>query len=166
MFTSKSDHDLEHAFSKIEWPTLFFFIGLFVLVGGLIDTGIIGRLAQFAIELTGGDTLIASTLIVWLSAIASAFIDNIPFVATMIPLIQDMGLKGVGNLETLWWSLALGACLGGNGSLIGASANLIVAGLAAQQGHKISFMRFLVIGFPLMIVSVIMANIYLYLRYF
>lgn len=166
LFTSKSDHDLEHAFSKIEWPTLFFFIGLFVLVGGLIDTGIIGRLAQFAIELTGGDTLIASTLIVWLSAIASAFIDNIPFVATMIPLIQDMGLKGVGNLETLWWSLALGACLGGNGSLIGASANLIVAGLAAQQGHKISFMRFLVIGFPLMIVSVIMANIYLYLRYF
>ncbi|ACV63871.1 Citrate transporter [Desulfofarcimen acetoxidans DSM 771] len=166
LFTSKTDYDLEHAFYKVEWSTLFFFIGLFVLVGGLIDTGIIGYLARLAIKFTGGDTLITSTLIIWLSAVASAFIDNIPFVATMIPLIQDIGSRGVSNMETLWWSLSLGACLGGNGSLIGSSANLIVAGLAAQQGCKISFMRFLLIGFPLMVISIIIANIYIYLRYF
>lgn len=165
LLTSKRDHDLEHAFSRIEWPTLFFFIGLFVLVGGLIETGIIGSLAQLAIELTGGDITVAALLILWLSAVASAFIDNIPFVATMIPLIQDMGSIGIANLETLWWSLALGACLGGNGSLIGSSANLIVAGLAAQQGCKISFVRFLLIGFPLMILSIIMASGYIYIRY-
>lgn len=165
LLTSRNDHDLEHAFLRIEWPTLFFFIGLFVLVGGLIDTGIIASLAQLVIQFTGGDIVIASTLILWLSAVASAFIDNIPFVATMIPLIQDMGNMGIGNLEVLWWSLALGACLGGNGSLIGASANLIVAGLAEQEGYKISFVRFLLIGFPLMILSIIISNIYLYIRY-
>src|SRR6185312_5495200 len=109
------------------------------------------ELAAQAIELTGGDVLATSMLILWLSAIASAFLDNIPFVATMIPLIQEMGQMGVDNLEPLWWSLALGACLGGNGSLIGASANLIVAGLAGKEGHPITFMQYLKIGFPLML---------------
>lgn len=106
-----------------------------------------------------------SILILWLSALASAFIDNIPFVATMIPMIQDMGTMGITNLEPLWWSLALGACFGGNGSLIGASANLIVVGLAAQEGTHISFLRFLAVGFPIMVLSVILANIYIYVRY-
>lgn len=106
-----------------------------------------------------------SMLILWLSAIASAFLDNIPFVATMIPMIQEMGLMGMDNLEPLWWSLALGACLGGNGALIGASANLIVAGMAAKEGHPITFMKYLMVGFPIMILTVIISSVYIYLRY-
>lgn len=165
LLTAKSDHDLEHAFSRVEWNTIFFFIGLFVLVSGLIETGIIGALANQVMALTKGDAAASALFILWLSAIASAFVDNIPFVATMIPMIKDMGALGIANLEPLWWSLALGACLGGNGSLIGASANLIVAGLAAQEGHQISFVRFLLIGFPLMLLSILMATGYMYVRY-
>jgi Na+/H+ antiporter NhaD/arsenite permease-like protein len=159
------EHYLEKSLSRVEWTTIFFFVGLFILVGGLIETGVIANLAKSAVELTGGNEVATAMLILWLSAIASAFVDNIPFVATMIPLIQDMGTMGVPNLETLWWSLALGACLGGNGSLIGASANLIVAGMAAKEGHPISFMRFLKIGFPLMILSIVISSVYIYLRY-
>lgn len=165
LITSKTDHDLEHAFSRVEWTTIFFFIGLFVVVSGLVETGIISSLARSAIEFTGGDIKITAILILWLSAIASAFVDNIPFVATMIPMIQDMGTMGIANLEPLWWSLALGACLGGNGSLIGASANLIVAGLAAQEGIHLSFMRFFAVGFPIMLLSVLAATVYVYIRY-
>lgn len=160
------EHVMERAFRSVEWPTIFFFIGLFVLVGGLVETGIIKQLAERAIELTGGDTLMSSMLILWLSALASSFLDNIPFVATMIPMIQDMGSMGISNLEPLWWSLALGACLGGNGSIIGASANLIAAGMSAKEGEPISFVRFIKYGFPLMIISIILSSIYILLRYF
>ncbi|MDF2719416.1 MAG: hypothetical protein K0R28_6341 [Paenibacillus sp.] len=104
-------------------------------------------------------------LILWLSAIASAFLDNIPFVATMIPMIQEMGNMGVANLEPLWWSLALGACLGGNGTLIGASANLIVAGLSGKEGYPIKFITYMKIAFPLMLLSVVISSVYIYLRY-
>ncbi len=156
---------LEASLAAVEWPTLFFFIGLFVLVGGLVDTGVIGRLAENAVDLTGGDMKSASMLILWLSAIASAFLDNIPFVATMIPLIQDMGSMGIDNLEPLWWSLALGACLGGNGTLIGASANLVAAGISAREGYPIRFLTFLKYGFPLMLLSVALSSVYVYLRY-
>ncbi|MEC0240769.1 ArsB/NhaD family transporter [Paenibacillus dokdonensis] len=159
------EHMLEEAFAKVEWPTIFFFIGLFILVGGLIETGVIATLAEKAVALTGGNVTSTSMLILWLSAIASAFIDNIPFVATMIPMIQDMGSMGVSNLEPLWWSLALGACLGGNGTLIGASANLIVAGMAAKEGYTLKFTTFMKYGFPIMILSVILASGYVYLRY-
>ncbi|MFD0620821.1 ArsB/NhaD family transporter [Paenibacillus sp. GCM10027629] len=159
------EHMLEEALQHVEWTTLFFFIGLFVLVSGLVETGVIAKLAEQAIELTGGDPLMTSMLILWLSAIASAFLDNIPFVATMIPMIQDMGTMGITNLEPLWWSLALGACLGGNGTLVGASANLIVAGLAGKEGYPISFMKYMKIGFPLMILSIVLSSIYLYVRY-
>jgi len=159
------EHAMEHALAKVEWPTIFFFVGLFVLVSGLIETRVIAQLAAQAMEWTGGDPVATSMLILWLSAIASAFLDNIPFVATMIPMIQEMGQMGVGNLEPLWWSLALGACLGGNGSLIGASANLIAAGMAAKEGHPIRFMTFLKYGFPLMLLSVAMASVYVYFRY-
>jgi len=165
LLTAKTEHAVEVALEKIEWPTIFFFLGLFVLVSGLVETGIIGGVARYAIEVTGGSPALSAMLILWLSAIASAFVDNIPFVATMIPLIQNMGQLGIANMEPLWWSLALGACLGGNGSLIGASANLIVAGLAAQQGYPLSFRRFLAIGFPLMLLSIVIANGYIYLRY-
>jgi Na+/H+ antiporter NhaD/arsenite permease-like protein len=159
------EHYLDKALLKVEWTTIFFFIGLFVLVSGLIETGIISTLAKYSINLTGGDVASTSILILWISAIASAFIDNIPFVATMIPMIKEMGELGITDLEPLWWSLALGACLGGNGTLIGASANVIVAGLAAKEGHHISFGKFLLIAFPLMILSIIICTFYIYLRY-
>jgi Na+/H+ antiporter NhaD/arsenite permease-like protein len=165
LITIKDHHDLDRILGKVEWNTIFFFIGLFVLVGGLIETGLIAALAEKAVQFTGGDVKTSSLLILWMSAIASAFIDNIPFVATMIPMIQDMGSLGIQNLEPLWWSLALGACLGGNGSLIGASANIIVAGLALQAGYRISFARFLLIGFPMMLLSLVIATVYVYFRY-
>ncbi|HZG17100.1 MAG TPA: ArsB/NhaD family transporter [Candidatus Bathyarchaeia archaeon] len=159
------EHYLEEALAKVEWTTIFFFVGLFVLVSGLVETGVISALASWAIDLTGGDLTATAMLILWLSAIASAFVDNIPFVATMIPMIKEMGSMGITNLEPLWWSLSLGACLGGNGTLIGASANVIVAGLAAKEGHHISFVKFMLIAFPLMILSIVIASVYMYLRY-
>ncbi|TVY01430.1 ArsB/NhaD family transporter [Cohnella terricola] len=159
------EHGMEKALTKVEWTTIFFFIGLFVLVSGLVETGVISRIAAQALEWTGGDTAASAMLILWLSAIASAFVDNIPFVATMIPMIQEMGTMGVTNLEPLWWSLALGACLGGNGTLIGASANLIAAGLSAKEGHPIGFVQFMKIGFPLMLLSIAIASVYVWLRY-
>lgn len=159
------EHVMEEAFAKVEWMTIFFFVGLFVLVSGLVETGVISKLAEQAIELTGGDLVITSMLILWLSAIASAFLDNIPFVATMIPMIQEMGNMGVSNLEPLWWSLALGACLGGNGTLIGASANVIVAGMSGKEGYPITFIQFFKYGFPLMLLSIILSSLYVYMRY-
>lgn len=159
------EHMMEKTLEKVEWTTIFFFVGLFVLVSGLIETGVISSLAEKAMELTGGNVTAASLLILWISAIASAFLDNIPFVATMIPMIQEMSATGIANAEPLWWSLALGACLGGNGTLIGASANLIAAGMSAREGHPISFFTFFRIGFPLMLISIGIASIYVYLRY-
>jgi Na+/H+ antiporter NhaD/arsenite permease-like protein len=159
------EHAMENAFSKVEWTTIFFFVGLFILVSGLIETGVISKLAIHAMELTGGNIVAASMLILWLSAFASAFVDNIPFVATMIPLIQEMGKLGIHDLEPVWWSLALGACLGGNGTLIGASANLIVAGLAGKEGYPIKFLTFVKYGFPVMLLSVFLSGIYIYIRY-
>ncbi|MDO7906481.1 ArsB/NhaD family transporter [Paenibacillus sp. JX-17] len=159
------EHVMEEALTRVEWTTIFFFVGLFVLVSGLVETGVIEQLAEKAVDLTGGELVATSMLILWLSAIASAFLDNIPFVATMIPMIQDMGNMGVENLEPLWWSLALGACLGGNGTLIGASANLITAGLSAKEGYPITFMKYLKYGLPFMLLSVVLASGYIYLRY-
>ena len=151
--------------SKIEWLAIFFFAGLFVLVGGLVETGVIKMLAQEAINITNGDITTTAVLILWMSAIASSFIDNIPFVATLIPLIQDMGNMGLTNLDPLWWSLSLGACLGGNGTLIGASANIVVASMAAKRGVIITFVGFLRIAFPVMLLTIVIANIYVFLRY-
>lgn len=151
--------------SKIEWLAIFFFAGLFVLVGALVETGVIKMMAAEAIEITHGNVPGTAILILWMSAIASAFIDNIPFVATLIPLIKDMGEMGLSNLEPMWWSLALGACLGGNGTLIGASANVVVASMAAQRGRAISFISFMKTAFPLMILSIIISTIYVWVRY-
>ena len=160
-----SEHLVEKAMHAVEWPTIFFFIGLFIAVGGLIEVGIIAQLAETAVEATGGDLAATSLLILWMSALISSILDNIPFVATMIPLIQGMGAMGIENLEPLWWSLALGACLGGNGTLVGASANLIVAGLAAERGVHISFIRYFKVGFPLMLLTIVLSTVYVYLRY-
>ncbi|TCP28714.1 Na+/H+ antiporter NhaD/arsenite permease-like protein [Scopulibacillus darangshiensis] len=159
------EHYLEGALSKVEWTTIFFFVGLFVLVSGLVETGVIERFAVYAIDITGGNVTASSILILWMSAIASAFVDNIPYVATMIPLVQQMGELGINNLEPLWWSLALGACLGGNGTLIGASANVIVSGLAGKEGYRISFLKFMAIGLPIMFITVAISTVYIYLRY-
>ncbi|HEX7055825.1 MAG TPA: ArsB/NhaD family transporter [Bacilli bacterium] len=157
---------LERAFAGVEWPTIFFFIGLFVLVSGLVKTGVIAGLAREALALTGGSTLNTSFLILWFSGLASAFVDNIPLVAAMIPLIKEMGKLGLTQLDPVWWSLSLGACLGGNGTLIGASANVVVSAMAAKEGVHISFARFLLIGFPVMLISLAASSVYLYLRYF
>lgn len=155
----------EKVLRGVEWPVIFFFIGLFILVGTLDQLGVIKLIAAEAVELTKGDLLLTGMLILWLSAIASAFIDNIPFVATMIPLIKSMGQLGGMDIGPLWWALSLGACLGGNGTLIGASANVVVAGLAEEQGHHISFKKYFKLGFPIMLVSIIISTFYLYIFY-
>ncbi len=162
---ANNEHGLEQVLRRIEWLAIFFFAGLFILVSGLVETGVIALLARKAVELTAGDVTMTAMLILWMSAIASAFIDNIPFVATMIPMIKEMSRMGISNLDPLWWSLSLGACLGGNGTLVGASANVVVAGMAAQQGHPLSFVKYLKIAFPLMLLSIVISSVYIYLRY-
>lgn len=158
--------DPEHALSAVEWPVIFFFAGLFILVGALEHVGVIEWIALESLKLTGGELLPTGMLILWLSAIASSFVDNIPFVATMIPLIEDMGrLGGMTDLNPLWWSLSLGACLGGNGTIIGASANVVVVGMAEKQGFKWTFVGFMKVAFPLMIVSILISTVYLYFFY-
>lgn len=157
--------DPEEILIEIEWTTIFFFIGLFVLVGALEEVGVIKFLAEKMIEFTKGDLVMTTMLILWLSAIASSFLDNIPFVATMIPLIKSLAAISAMNVTPLWWALALGACLGGNGTLVGASANVIVGGMLEKQGHKLSFLNYMKVGFPLMIISIIISTIYLMLFY-
>ena len=162
---TRDENMITKVLSKIEWPAIFFFGGLFILVGALVETGVIRMLAAEAIKVTNGNEDATAMLILWMSAIASAFIDNIPFVATLIPLIQDMGRMGLSDLTPMWWSLALGACLGGNGTLIGASANVVVASMAAQRGRPISFLSFMKVAFPVMIFTIIVSSVYVYLRY-
>jgi Na+/H+ antiporter NhaD/arsenite permease-like protein len=156
----------EHALATVEWPVIFFFVGLFVMVGALQEVGIIESIAKKSLELTGGALLPTGVLILWLSAIASAFVDNIPFVAAMIPLIQDMSrLGGIQDVTSLWWCLSLGACLGGNGTLIGASANLVVAGMAEKRGTHITFASYTKVAFPAMLLSIIICTFYLLIFY-
>jgi Na+/H+ antiporter NhaD/arsenite permease-like protein len=155
----------ERALGEVEWVTIFFFIGLFILVGGLESVGIIHWGATKLVDITHGNMQLTSFVLLWGGAIFSAFIDNIPFVATMIPVVQEMG-NTFSDLNPLWWSLALGACLGGNGSLVGASANLVVAGIAEKSGYKIKFLDFLKTGFAIMIITVAISNVYIFFRYF
>ena len=159
---------LHEAFKEVEWGALFFFMGLFVIVTGVEHAGLLNILGGALIEFTGGDPAQTAYATLWLSAVVSAAVDNIPFVATMIPLVETMeaGLGGAEALEPVWWSLALGACLGGNGSLIGAAANVMVSGLGERAGYPISFARFLKIGIPFMLFTIVIANIYLYLKHF
>jgi Na+/H+ antiporter NhaD/arsenite permease-like protein len=162
----QSKHVTE-AFTEVEWITIFFFVGLFIVVHGLDSTGLLKLLADKLLALTGGDLTATAMTILWASAILSAFVDNIPFVATMIPLIKAMAptFGGPEGLMPLWWALSLGACLGGNGTLIGASANLVVAGFAERAGQPIRFVTFLLTAFPLMLMSVAICTVYLYWRY-
>lgn len=156
------------AFKEVEWGALFFFMGLFVIVTGVEHAGLLNILGGALIEFTGGDPARTAYATLWLSAVVSAAVDNIPFVATMIPLVESMeaGLGGPAALEPVWWSLALGACLGGNGSLIGAAANVMVSGLGERAGYPISFAKFLKIGLPLMLFTIAIAHFYLYLKHF
>ncbi|MBQ6744076.1 MAG: ArsB/NhaD family transporter [Acidaminococcaceae bacterium] len=158
--------DPEEALKEIDMNTLLFFMGLFILVGGLETAGVIKAMAEKGIALVDGDVKTMTFVILFLSGIASAFVDNIPFTAIMIPLIQDMqNLMGI-QADYLWWSLSLGACFGGNGTLIGASPNVIIMAEAARSGYDISFTRFMKACFPIMLLSLLISGVYLYLRYF
>ena len=160
-----SKADPEEILLDIEWPTIFFFISLFILVGGLEAVGIIKFLATKLLNLTGENMLMMIILILWGSAILSSFLDNIPFVATMIPLIKSIGAMSALSITPLWWALALGACLGGNGTLVGASANVIASGMLSKNGYKLSFVKYIKVGFPIMIVSIILSTAYLVIFY-
>lgn len=158
--------DSEEALKEIDMNTLLFFMGLFILVGGLETAGVIKAMAEQGIALVNGDIKVMTFVILILSGIASAFVDNIPFTATMIPLLQDMQNMMGAQANYLWWSLALGACFGGNGTLIGASPNVIIMAEAARSGYNISFVRFMKTCFPIMLLTLLISGIYLYLRYF
>ena len=163
--------------AEAEWATLFFFVGLFIIIGGVVKVGLIRWMSVEVLKITQGNLLGTSMIVMWFSAFASAFIDNIPYVATMNPLIIDMAKQLWPNLSGLqllhhpdlmpvWWSLALGACLGGNGTAIGASANVIIVGMAEKMGKPISFKKFMLYGMPLMIESVLICTVYVWLRYY
>jgi Na+/H+ antiporter NhaD/arsenite permease-like protein len=159
--------DMLHLIEKdIEWTTLLFFIFLFVIVGAVEEAGLLSVIADWVLNLSQGDLTIAICLILWVSAIMSAFVDNIPFTATMLPITAYL-TKVIPGAETgvLWWALALGACFGGNGTMIGASANVVTVGIAEAAGHKISFFAFMKYAFLYMIISVAIANVWLLVAY-
>lgn len=157
----------EDALKEVDLDTLMFFMGLFILVGGMENAGVITAIAEKGIEMVGGDSHLITFLILLLSGVASAFVDNIPFTATMIPLIQDMqSLMNLPHADYMWWALATGACFGGNGTMIGASPNVIMVAIAAKEGFNISFTAFMKWCFPLMLLSLFVAGCYLETRYF
>lgn len=163
LFISKLDP--EEIFVEIEWNTIFFFVSLFVLVGGLEEVGALDFLADKLVAITHGNIVVLTFIVLIVSSIASAFLDNIPFVATMIPLLTKLGAISGGDMTSVWWALSLGACLGGNGTLIGASANVIVSGMLEKKGFKLSFGQYMKIGFPLMLISILISGIYLGIFY-
>lgn len=157
--------DIEDVIMGVEWSTILFFIGLFVVVGGMEETGVIDQLATLLIGMTGGNMVLTMLIILWVSAIVSSFLDNIPFVATLIPMILAIQAESGMDVTPLWWALSLGACLGGNGTLIGASANVVLSGISNKNGYPITFMSYLKVGFPMMILSVAISMVYLLLRF-
>jgi Na+/H+ antiporter NhaD/arsenite permease-like protein len=166
--TEKQSENVHKTFGDVEWITIFFFVGLFVVVHGVEVGGLLRLLADKLVTATGGDMARAGYAILWVSAVLSAIVDNIPFVATMIPLIKSMApaYGGPDKIEPLWWGLSLGACLGGNGTLIGASANLIVAGLGEREGVPFRFISYTLYAFPMMLVSIAICQVYVWWRYF
>ena len=161
--------DVEGILREVEWPTLLFFVGLFVLVGGLEATGFVGSIATALTNVAGGTSALTAIVVIWGSGIASGVVDNIPFTATMIPVIQDLAkAEGLSEEEVrpLWWSLALGADFGGNLTLIGASANVVVAGMSERAGQRISFVKFMLYGIPVTLVSLAVATVYVLVRYY
>ena len=172
--------DLHDVLAEVEWPTIFFFVGLFIVVGGIEEIGLLDRIAQGAVSLTGGDVLLTALVLLWFAGVTSAIVDNIPAVATLIPLtfaVARLLFPDIADLDAaafaadprvtpLWWSLALGACLGGNGSLVGASANVVAVGIAERRGEPIGFWGFTRVGLPFAVVSLVVASFYVWLRYF
>jgi Na+/H+ antiporter NhaD/arsenite permease-like protein len=166
--SEKAAKNIHQTFGDVEWITIFFFIGLFVVVHGVDVGGLLTLLANKLVAATGGNMAHAGYAILWASAFLSAIVDNIPFVATMIPLIKNMApsFGGADHIQPLWWCLSLGACLGGNGTLIGASANLTVAGIGDRNGVPFSFVTYTLYALPMMIVSVAICHVYVWWRYF
>ena len=154
---------LEKSLAGIEWPTLFFFIGLFVMVGALEESGAIGEVANAIGDVTDGNRTAELLGITWVSAIGSGVVDNIPFTTTMIPVVEE--LRGESGDDAYWWVLAIGACFGGNATIIAAAANVAAAGMAARAGRPIGFMEFLKVGVPVTLISMVMATAYIGLRY-
>ncbi len=171
--------DLHGVLAEVEWPTIFFFVGLFVLVGGLEEIGLLDRIARRAVAASGGDVTLTVLAILWFAAAVSAIVDNIPAVATMIPLtfsiarllfpelagLDDAALAAHAEVAPLWWALALGACLGGNGSLVGASANVVAVGISERHGAPIGFWGFTRVGLPFTLATLVVASLYVWLRY-
>lgn len=152
--------DVEDTVHDVEWPTIIFFAFLFIVVGGLEKVGLIHALAVKMMSATGTHYVALMIIILWVSALLSAVLDNIPFVATLIPLIQQMADAGL-DVWPLWWAVSIGACFGGNGTIIGASANVVLTGIANRKGHPITFVDYLKVGLPMMLMSIVLATIYL-----
>lgn len=159
--------DPEELFEKLEWGTILFFIGLFIMVGGLVEVGVIKKISMALIDISGNNINLLSQIFIWAAGLLSGIIDNIPLVATFIPVIKDMtGILGNQQVEPLWWSLSLGSCLGGNLTAIGASANVIMISTAKKSDIKITFIDFLKYGIPVTLLTLLMSSIYVHFRYF
>jgi len=153
--------DVESALERVEWSTLFFFLGLFVMVGGLEERGVVAQVAEWLADVTGGSPTAEGLVVLWGAAAGSAAVDNIPFTAAMIPVVEN--LQGGEFDDGLWWALALGACFGGNATLIAAAANVAATGILDRSGQPVSFLRFLAVGLPVTLVSLVIATAYLLL---
>ncbi len=166
--SEKASHNIHSTFGDVEWITIFFFLGLFVVVHGVEVGGLLHLLANELVKATGGSLPATGYAVLWASAFLSAIVDNIPFVATMIPLIKSMApaFGGPEHIQPLWWCLSLGACLGGNGTLVGASANLTVAGISERNGVPFKFLTYTLYAAPLTVVSIAICNVYVWWRYF
>ena len=155
---------VENAIQDVEWTTIVFFMSLFVVVGGLTETGVIKQMAAVVIDKTAGHPVMMMLVLLWASAILSSFLDNIPFVATLIPLVLALKADGM-DVEPLWWAISLGACLGGNGTMIGASANVVLSDISTKHGYPITFKSYMRVGMPFMLGSVFISMVFLLVKY-
>lgn len=156
--------DVNEAIQDVEWTTILFFMSLFVVVGGLTETGIIKELASKIIDATNGHPMVTMLVLLWASALLSSILDNIPFVATLIPLILAMQADGM-DVTSFWWAISLGACLGGNGTMIGASANVVLSDISTKHGYPITFKSYLKVGMPFMLLSIVIATVFLVVKF-
>lgn len=156
--------DVNEAIQDVEWTTILFFMSLFVVVGGLTETGIIKKLASKIIDATNGHPMVTMLVLLWASALLSSILDNIPFVATLIPLILAMQADGI-DVTSFWWAISLGACLGGNGTMIGASANVVLSDISTKHGYPITFKSYLKVGMPFMLLSIVISTVFLVVKF-
>ena len=156
--------NVDNAIQDVEWTTIAFFMALFVVVGGLTETGVIKQVAAVIIERTAGHPVMMMLILLWASALLSSFLNNIPFIATLIPLVIALKADGM-DAEPLWWAISLGACLGGNGTMIGASANVVLSDISTKHGYPITFKSYLRVGMPFMLGSVFISMVFLLVKY-